>query len=120
MHPFPGQKDHPGGCSTHRGELEGLWLCSKGWKSRGVGAAGGGEHSWDRCRDVKNRAGEEGKPGCKQPRVGAGTGQGGVLQLACSSASTLLLRSSISSFISLEGPEKVTEGMAVSKIPLLR
>lgn len=82
-----------------------------------------GQHSWDCCWDVKNRAGEEGNPGCKQPRVGAGcagTGQGHVLQLACSSASTLLLRSFISSFISLEGPEKVTEGMSVSKSPLPR
>lgn len=42
-----------------------------------------------------------------------------MLQLACSSASILLLRSFISSFISLEGPEKGTEGMSVSKIPLL-
>lgn len=43
-----------------------------------------------------------------------------MLQLTCSSASTLLLRSFISSFISLEGPEKATKGMSVSKSPLLR
>lgn len=39
-------------------------------------------------------------------------------QLTCSSASTLLFRSFISSFISLGGPEKVTKKRSVSKSPL--
>lgn len=40
------------------------------WKSHGRGRCR--EHSWDCCWDVKNRAREEGNPGCKQPQVGAG------------------------------------------------
>lgn len=70
------------GCTPlgqHAGQLTGLCLHSKGrqagraaawalpaaWSTAGIAVASG-QH------DIKNRAGAEGNPGCKQPGVGAG------------------------------------------------